>query len=173
MEHEVERASWLGVSLIALAAFLSIVMCTVYMGNNLKGQAVDYGVDLVDSVATADLKDARGTEKDLPMAGIYTFLANNYEEVTVLGIHDLRGSGNDWEDVYAALNTASSASEPNLGNIYKTNTVGYWSINGEGSGKAYLMCYDILNANYLEGRGYLYTYKLSDGTYGVQIIIYK
>ena len=172
MEHEVSRVSWLGVSLMALAVFIGISLFTVYLGNGVKNDAIEKGLDLIDTVSTADLKSSRELEKELPMAAIYTFLANNYEQVTVLAIEDLRATS-DLDKLFTELNKASTNKEPLLGNVYKTNKVGYWSINGEGDGKAYLMSYDILNASYLEGRGYLTSYKLTDGSYGVQIIVYK
>ena len=46
MEREISSAAWLAVSMLSLAAFIGIVIWTVSVGNNTKGQAIEFGSEL-------------------------------------------------------------------------------------------------------------------------------
>lgn len=84
MENEVDRASNLGVSLIALAAILVIVMATVSIGIKFKNNSLDSLDDVNSQVKTAPLVELSGSKVDMPLASAYQIITDSKDEIDYL-----------------------------------------------------------------------------------------
>lgn len=74
MENEIDRASNLGVSLIALAAILVIVMATVGIGTSLKNQSLEEFDDIGRQAEINALVELNGGKTDMPIASAYQIM---------------------------------------------------------------------------------------------------
>lgn len=81
MEREISISVTIGVSLIAMAALLWIVIFTVQIGNEVKNSAIESGVDLQAALKTGQIESMSVENIVLPAAAAYQFLEINYRVI--------------------------------------------------------------------------------------------
>lgn len=177
MEREISSAAWLGVSMMSLAAFMSIVIWTVAVGNNTKGQAIEFGSDLAYTMESGEMANLANACTDMSMAAAYNILTRNYNNVTQIDIYkctavDISNVINDFET--KAESESSTVTGTTL-TKWRLNKNGFWSKNGSGNTTdQVLMAYEVMQAEgILSGRGYVTVNKLGSDTFRMKILYYN
>ena len=88
MEKEVSMAMQISVSLIAISALLSIVLFTVYLGQEVKVEAFDVANRMVIDSEVGLLEDLVGQENEMPMATAYSILRTYSRVIAKVTCHD-------------------------------------------------------------------------------------
>ena len=176
MEREISSATWMAVSLMALAAFIGIVMWTVSVGNNSKRQAMEFGSELAYSMESGELQALTNTCTDMSMAAAYNILTRNYINIAEIEIYrctgaDLASIITDFEKKVRDGGNIAGTSKT----VWKTNKKGYWTVNGsDTSADKVLLAYEVLmSEGILSGRGYIAVNKLPSDTFRVKILFYN
>ena len=129
MEREISSATWLAVSLMALAAFIGIVMWTVGVGNATKKQAIEFGSDLAYSMESGEMLSLVDSCHDMSMAAIYNILTRNYINISQVDIY--RVTGSDLSAIIEDFETKASQDSPNVTGSsltkWRTNKKGFWA----------------------------------------------
>lgn len=81
MEREVSTAAGLAVTMIAISALLWIVIFTVKVGNDVKVNAVESGVNLQTSIRTGQVESMTVENIVIPAAAAYHFFETNYRVI--------------------------------------------------------------------------------------------
>ena len=177
MEREISSATWLAVSLMALAAFIGIVMWTVGIGNTTKKQAIEFGSDLAYSMESGEMISLVNSCHDMSMAAIYNILTRNYVNITQVDIY--RCTGSDLSAIIEDFEEKASQESVNVNGAaltkWRTNKKGLWSKNGSNTDpNTVLMAYEvIMEEGILSGRGYMTVNKLPSDTFRVKILFYN
>lgn len=77
MEQEVSHATHIAAGLILLAAFISIVMVTVYLGRDIEAFATDSISQIADDTSVAYFQDLIYGDTVLPTAAAYALIQQN------------------------------------------------------------------------------------------------
>lgn len=177
MEREISSAAWLAVSMLSLAAFIGIVIWTVSVGNNTKGQAIEFGSELAYNMESGEMLNLVSTCTDMSMAAAYNILTRNYNNITQIDIYrctsaDLASVMEDFED---KMESDSSKVAGTTLTKWRLNKDGLWSENGDSkSAKSVLMAYEVMmSEGMLSGRGYVTVNKLQSDTFRVKILYYN
>lgn len=176
MEREISSATWMAVSLMALAAFIGIVMWTVSVGNSTKRQAMDFGSELAYSMESGEIQALTNTCTDMSMAAAYNILTRNYINISEIQIYrctasDLSTVITDFESKLKEDSTIAGTTKT----TWKTNKKGYWTVNGSDTATdRVLLAYEVLmEEGLLSGRGYIGVNKLPSDTFRVKILFYN
>lgn len=178
MDREISSATWLAVSLVSLAAFLSIALWTVYLGNNLRQDTIDQSTDLAAGMQSGELDSLVNNTQEMNMAQVYNLLSRNYQNVTELDVYEF-GTGTNLGGAYDAFIATESADPGVVSGItpvkWITNSQGYWTMDGKANDKtdhAYVMCYEVISnqTGLLKGRCFIVANKLSNDTLRVKIL---
>ena len=87
MEREVASTIHLAVMLILMAALLSIVLYTVYIGNQAKNDAISKASDITIKMDNGELDSlSNSSDNIMPKASIYYIVAKEYNNVIKLSI---------------------------------------------------------------------------------------
>ena len=94
MEKEVSTATMLGVSLAILAAFISVVMVTVVVGNYIKASAYEQVGDMQVKMESGTLRELRDSDKEMSLAAVFGIIQNSkdYIEEVEYRIKDSKGN---------------------------------------------------------------------------------
>lgn len=102
MDREVASTINLATILIAISAVLLIIMYTVMVGNELKLNLIDKGVNVQAQLESSQLQSLNGKEpKVLPKAAVYTMMAkekNYIESLFAYGVTYVIDSKGLWVD---------------------------------------------------------------------------
>lgn len=177
MDREISSATWLAVSLIAVSAFIGMVIWTIQVGNVTKRQAIEFGADMTSSLETGETLGLIDTCTDMSMAAIYNILVRNYNNITQLDLYRCTGSDmaitmEDFESKAAdesVLVTGTSLTK------WRANKKGLWAVDGSATDpNTVLMVYEILmKEGMLSGRGYLTINRLPSDTLRVKILYFN
>ena len=177
MEREISSATWMAVSLLALSAFIGIVIWTVSVGNTTKRQAIEFGSELAYTMESGEMANLVSSCTDMSMAAAYNILTRNYNNITEIDIYrctasDLAAVIGEFED---KMDSDSAKVTGTTLTKWRMNSKGLWSENGAvNSTKAVLMAYEVMAAEgMLSGRGYVTVNKLGSDTYRVKILYYN
>lgn len=93
MEREVSSALSIGITLIAVAALISIVWVTVLIGNNIKVSAYNEGSELQSRIQSSQLSSLKYIEGTvMPKAAIYNLLTQENQYISKLNYTDEFGN---------------------------------------------------------------------------------
>lgn len=74
MDREVSHITELGVSMIAMAVIIGIIMGTVYFGRDIRTNGINYLVDVNNEVSNSFLTSMNGTAEVMPSAAAFSIL---------------------------------------------------------------------------------------------------
>lgn len=145
MEREVSSAMSIGITLVALAALISVIWVTVLIGNSVKVDAYNEANDIASNIASSQMYSIKYKEDIvMPKAAAYSLLTLESNYVSELKYTDI--SGNSSIVIYSNDSWKSS------GYINKNLT----------------SLQDILTNN-MTGKVELYVEPLGDDTFTVEI----
>ncbi len=137
MDKEVGYSVHLAVALLSLAALLSVVAVTIYIGNGAKNDVVEEATRVQTSLETGQLRSlSDGSTVVISKASIYYILSKENN-----GVKSLK---------YTVKTTGTK-----IPVTYTVNSKGFWSQNGSSSAgvSQYIFAADILAKKYnLEGK---------------------
>ena len=93
MEREVSAANMIGVAMYMLAAFISIVMVTVRIGDSMKASAYNNAAEIQANSESGTLKDLRGTDKEMSVAAIFGIIQNGDDYIGNIDVSRIDGTG--------------------------------------------------------------------------------
>lgn len=94
MEREVASTIYLTITLVAIAALISIVFVTVIVGKEAQSEFYIDSSDLVDSTKTSQLSSLYFSDKKvMPTAAVYAILSKEYEGVKSITFYKKLGTG--------------------------------------------------------------------------------
>jgi len=141
MEREVAQSVYIGVTMMALAIVISLVMFTVYIGNDVKKDAIDKAVAIGSCVSVAQLSSLNGRAEIMPKASAYVIIAKEYRGIKKF-IYD--------------------------GIEYLVNSKGYWTEDGyDYADDMYPYIIDIIDKQGIEGKAEMIVSKLAEGKFNV------
>lgn len=93
MEREVASVVYLGITLIGIAALLSIVIVTVSIGRNTEAEFHEEASEIITTTETTQLKSLSMSDKKvLPLAGIYSVVSKEYTAIKSITFNRTDGS---------------------------------------------------------------------------------
>ncbi len=82
MDREISTATNIAVAVIAMAALLSIVMFTVYVGNQVKNDAIEQAVAIQESISSGVFESLLYKDSEMPTAAAYGLLQIGIDVLT-------------------------------------------------------------------------------------------